>query len=63
MLSGRSRFGPHDLKQELRMKHAQVTIRGISQKGGLVPVTSMQSPGHRKTFTVDVMRNATGLYA
>jgi hypothetical protein len=55
-------FGPLAAKQELKIEHAQVTVRGMTEKGGVIPAgVSASSPWLQKTFTVDVAMNAAGV--
>lgn len=55
-------FGPLGPKQDLKIVHAQVTVRGISEKGGVIPAgVSAESPWLEKTFPVNVATNAAGV--
>jgi hypothetical protein len=59
-------FGEVAHGQDLKILHAQITVRGITEKGGVIPVGSVQSPQSpwvEKAFTVDVARNPAGILA
>jgi hypothetical protein len=47
----------------LDVREVQVRVRGITEKGGVIPVetTAFPSPWLEKTFTVNVNRNSAGV--
>jgi len=56
-------FGNIDPGATLEVREARVRVRGITEKGGVIPagVTAPSSPWLEKTFTVNVTRNAAGV--
>jgi hypothetical protein len=55
-------FGALGAGQELKILRAQITVRGISEKGGVIPAgVGVGSPWLERTFTVNVAANAAGV--